>query len=218
MRTVLGIIAGVAALLLTVAQFGTAGWTKPPILANQHGFRGTGMDQVKTKAEVAAIRDANVAPAPADKVEPGTDKAGTTYENVQVLKDISTEEFNRLMVSITEWVSPAQGCTYCHNTENMADDSLYQKKVARRMLQMVQHINADWKEKHVGEAGVTCYTCHRGNPVPAHVWFDAPSPTRGFIARNNGPIAQDVTRVILRFGFMDTVHVPRALRRAGEDG
>jgi KUP system potassium uptake protein len=32
------------------------------------------------------------------------------------------------------------------------------------------------------------------------------------------PIAQDVTRVILRFGFMDTVHVPRALRRAGEDG
>lgn len=186
MRTVLGIIAGVAALLLTVAQFGTAGWTKPPILANQHGFRGTGMDQVQTKAEVAAIRDANVAPAPADKVEPGTDKAGTTYENVQVLKDISTEEFNRLMVSITEWVSPAQGCTYCHNTENMADDSLYQKKVARRMLQMVQHINADWKEKHVGEAGVTCYTCHRGNPVPAHVWFDAPSPTRGFIARNNG--------------------------------
>ncbi|MCJ2072193.1 KUP/HAK/KT family potassium transporter [Methylobacterium sp. J-030] len=32
------------------------------------------------------------------------------------------------------------------------------------------------------------------------------------------PVAPDVTRVLLRFGFMDTVHVPRALRRAVEDG
>ncbi|WP_163893155.1 photosynthetic reaction center cytochrome c subunit family protein, partial [Proteus mirabilis] len=82
---------------------------------------------------------ANVAPAAADPAEPGDELAGKTYENVQVLKDVTVNEFNRLMVSMTEWVSPQQGCTYCHNTENMADDSLYQKKVARRMLQMTQH-------------------------------------------------------------------------------
>jgi len=32
------------------------------------------------------------------------------------------------------------------------------------------------------------------------------------------PVAPEVTRVFLRFGFMDTVHVPRALRQAVEDG
>ena len=30
---------------------------------------------------------------------------------------------------------------------------------------MTRHINADWKQ-HVAETGVTCYTCHRGKPVP----------------------------------------------------
>ena len=186
MKTIGVIVAGVVALFLTIAQFGTAGWTRPPMVNQQHGFRGTGMDIIQTRAGAAEIKAANLAPAPADPVEAGGDKAGTVYENVKVLQDLPVEEFNRLMVSMTEWVSPQQGCTYCHNTENMADDSLYQKRVARRMLQMTQHINTDWKEKHVGEAGVTCYTCHRGNPVPAQIWFDAPSPTRGFIARNNG--------------------------------
>ena len=46
------------------------------------------------------------------------------------------------------------------------------------MLQMVQHINADWKT-HVAETGVTCYTCHRGQPVPANIWFNNPGPLAG---------------------------------------
>jgi len=32
------------------------------------------------------------------------------------------------------------------------------------------------------------------------------------------PVAPDVARVLLRFGFMDTVHVPRASQRAVADG
>lgn len=188
MKTLLLVAAAVVAAFLTIAQFGTAGWTRPPILAQQHGFRGTGMDQIQTKAGAAALKAANVAPDPAEPVEQGSEKAGTTYENVQVLKDVSVEEFNRLMTSMTEWVAPEQGCTYCHNTENMADDSLYQKKVARRMIQMVQHINTSWKEKHVGEAGVNCYTCHRGQPVPKNIWFENPGPNykTAFTPRNNG--------------------------------
>ena len=35
---------------------------------------------------------------------------------------------------------------------------------------MVRHINTDW-HAHVATTGVTCYTCHRGQPVPANVWF-----------------------------------------------
>jgi photosynthetic reaction center cytochrome c subunit len=188
MKTVLGIAGAVAALFLTIAMFGTAGWTRPPLAVSQNGFRGTGMDQVESRADAIEVKAENAAPAPADPAEPGGDLAGKTYENVKVLQNLTTNEFNRLMVSMTEWVSPEQGCTYCHNTENMADDSLYQKRVARRMLQMTQHINTEWKQNHVQGAGVTCYTCHRGQPVPANIWFTDPGPnaTSGFIPRNNG--------------------------------
>jgi photosynthetic reaction center cytochrome c subunit len=41
------------------------------------------------------------------------------------------------------------------------------------MLRMTRHINTDWTT-HVAATGVTCYTCHRGQPVPAKTWFSAP--------------------------------------------
>ena len=43
------------------------------------------------------------------------------------------------------------------------------------MPQMVRHINADWTS-HVADTGVTCYTCHRGQLVPANIWFTNPGP------------------------------------------
>lgn len=188
MKTFFVVLGASIAFFLTVAMVGLTDWDRPPLTTTQNGFRGTAMAQIHTRDGVAEKKDANVAPAPADPAEPGEELAGTTYENVQVLKNVSVNEFNRLMVSMTEWVSPEQGCTYCHNTQNMADDSLYQKKVARRMLQMTQHLNSDWKANHTGGAGVTCYTCHRGQPVPANIWFTNPGPnhTSGFVSRNNG--------------------------------
>ena len=78
------------------------------------------------------------------------------------------------MTAITAWVAPVQGCAYCHaDGEDLSSDKLYTKVVARRMLQMTRHINGDWKQ-HVAATGVTCYTCHRGQPVPAAVWFTDP--------------------------------------------
>ena len=54
------------------------------------------------------------------------------------------------------------------------------------MLQMTRHINTDLKA-HVGETGVTCYTCHRGQPVPLNVWYnDTERNTRGFATDNVG--------------------------------
>jgi photosynthetic reaction center cytochrome c subunit len=82
------------------------------------------------------------------------------------------------MTAMTAWVAPEQGCTYCHNPANFADDSKYTKVVARRMLEMTQHINADWKT-HVAGTGVTCYTCHRGNPVPPRCGSMPPIPEAG---------------------------------------
>ncbi|MCW6507293.1 photosynthetic reaction center cytochrome PufC [Lichenifustis flavocetrariae] len=141
----------------------------------QRGFRGTGMDQVFNKQDLAVKAYANQLPA----AEPAADLTGVpasqVYQNVKVLGNIDAAELTRLMTAMTTWVAPKQGCAYCHNLNNLASDELYTKVVARRMIQMVWHINSDWKT-HVAGTGVTCYTCHRGQPVPAYVWFNNPGP------------------------------------------
>jgi photosynthetic reaction center cytochrome c subunit len=47
---------------------------------------------------------------------------------------------------------------------------------------MTRTINADWSN-HVAPAGVTCYTCHRGQPIPAETWFpQEPKPAKPLVA------------------------------------
>ena len=176
--------------ILAVAA-GLAGCEKPPIDVVQRGYRGTGMEQPvnpRLLEEQLAQVEIPEAPPPAPAVGP---KAGDIYQNVQVLGDLSVGEFNRLMVSIVNWVSPEQGCNYCHNEQGFAHDDLYTKKVARVMLAMTQRSNDAWGEKHTGGAGVTCYTCHRGNNVPEYVWVHEPPPRLpGSLARF--PMGQNI--------------------------
>jgi photosynthetic reaction center cytochrome c subunit len=96
-----------------------------------------------------------------------------------VLGDLGVGEFTRLMVAMTNWVAPNEGCLYCH-TANFAEETKYTKTVARSMIQMTRKVNTDWKT-HVANTGVTCWTCHRGQPVPANVWFK-PEPLRHDVA------------------------------------
>lgn len=152
-----------------------AGCERPPVETVQSGYRGTGMEQVYNPRLLAEQAPANEAPAPLEPASPDGPKAGQIYQNVKVLGHLSVGEFNRTMAAMTAWVSPKQGCVHCHNVQNFADDSLYPKLVARRMLQMTQTINSDW-QRHVGKTGVTCYTCHRGEPVPKEVWFKPMTP------------------------------------------
>jgi photosynthetic reaction center cytochrome c subunit len=155
-------VALVAALL--------AGCERPPIEAVQNGYRGTGMEQVTNPRTTAVKVALNVAPASLDAASPDGPKASAVYQNVKVLGNLSVAQFSRTMASITQWVAPKEGCVYCHNPANFAEDSKYTKVVARRMIQMTQRVNGDWKQ-HVAQTGVTCYTCHRGNNIPANVWF-----------------------------------------------
>jgi photosynthetic reaction center cytochrome c subunit len=156
--------AGLAALALVGCG------ERPPIETKQLGYRGTGMEQNINPRLEAVKRAANQAPVAEAAASPDGPKAGEVYQNVQVLGDLSIGEFTRLMVSMTAWVAPEQGCVYCHAGGNFADDSLYTKVVARKMVQMTQTINSKW-QSHVGQTGVTCHTCHRGEPVPSFVWF-----------------------------------------------
>jgi photosynthetic reaction center cytochrome c subunit len=166
------------AIVLTVLV--TAGivfftFERPPIESTQLGYRGLGMVEMTNPRAEGALRARNQVPAAQPAVAPGSPPANTVYKNVPVLGHLSVAEFTRLMVAITEWVSPQEGCNYCHAGGDLASDALYTKVVSRRMIQMTQAINGDWKN-HVGGTGVTCFTCHRGQPVPAKIWFADPGP------------------------------------------
>jgi photosynthetic reaction center cytochrome c subunit len=168
---------------------------RPPVVSEQIGFRGTGMEQTVNPRVRADLAEANQAPEGFGPTEPGGDLARDIYENVELLGHLTEDEFNALMISITEWVSPEAGCEYCHNIENMASEEVYAKGVARRMIQMTWTINEDYGD-HVKEAGVNCYTCHRGNNIPEYAWYSETGPaekTGGFSAsRNNQNVATEV--------------------------
>lgn len=157
------------------------GFERPPVLAVQQGYRGLGMEAVSNPRTLADKVSRNQLPAADPPIELSGTKSSEVYANVQVLGDLDSNEFLRLMQAITNWVSPdtgvpGQGCAYCHvDGEDLSSDSLYTKVVSRRMIQMTQHINAEWKD-HVQGTGVTCYTCHRGKNVPAELWFENPGP------------------------------------------
>lgn len=182
---------GLFVLVLTGFMLFTAGWERPPVETQQSGYRGTGMAQIinprvdpqRLEAQLAQVPD--LAPLTPD---PGVPKAGDVYQNVQVLGDLSVARFTRLMQGITEWIYPEEGCAACHNLNNLADDSMYQKVVSRRMIQMTQSINSQWSD-HVAATGVTCFTCHRGQAIPQYAWFNGdPEATSadGMVGWRNG--------------------------------
>ena len=182
--TALKLVGVVVAALLGIVL--VTSFQRPPVLTVQRGFRGTAMAEIYNPGDVKTYLAANKVPGSLPQLPATGPKAGAVYKNVQVLQDLSVGQFTRLMVSITNWVAPTQGCAYCHNTNNMAEDSVYTKVVARRMIQMTQNINANWTQ-HVAETGVTCYTCHRGMPVPANIYFQDPGPKfRGAAETNTG--------------------------------
>jgi photosynthetic reaction center cytochrome c subunit len=158
-------LAGLAAVLLSGC------WERPPIETTQLGYRGTGMEQNVNPRIAAALVPLNAVPVSPPALPAGGILAKNVHQNVQVLGDLDANEFTRTMLAITAWVAPAQGCTYCHAAgEPLSSDKLYTKVVARKMLEMTRKINTDW-QPHVAATGVTCYTCHRGNPVPQNIWF-----------------------------------------------
>ncbi len=159
----------------------------------QVGPPGVAMQVTETNIRLGDRLAANAVPPPLPPASADGELAVNAYKNVQVLGHISSGEFTRLMTAMTTWVAPQQGCAYCHapkkdaqgniekdeegypvaDNNNLQSDELYTKRVARRMIQMTLHLNGDWKQ-HVKETGVTCYTCHRGQPVPQNIWWDQP--------------------------------------------
>ncbi len=170
----IGVVGGaivLATLLVTLGQpFKTT--------SMQTGPRGEGAIVVKM-ASAMTRPDPTVADYQSqDPIipKPGDPLAKDTYKNVQVLGDLTTDNFTRVMLSMTQWVAPDQGCAFCHGDgalETYSEDTLYTKVIARKMLQMTQNINENWSG-HVnfgGDVGVNCFTCHRGQNIPTGIWY-----------------------------------------------
>jgi photosynthetic reaction center cytochrome c subunit len=198
----------------------------------QVGFRGTAMVQISDPDSKAKVGDIPAPPYELTAEMIAGDRASTAYENVPVLGNVSVDEFNYLMQAMTTWIAPDgsnvkdAGCTYCHNPENMASDEKYTKVVARKMLLMTQNINANWKPHFAGQgakqenAGVTCWTCHRGNPVPVNNWSSAvpdPSTITGNKRGGNTP-AQTVAYASLNSDpFTDYLAGKETIRVGGKE-
>lgn len=194
-QRLLPVLAGGLAVLVL------AGCERPPMDAQQTGFRGVALEQVTNPRIEARLAAANVAPDPLPPAAPVPTPASAVYQNLQILGDLPLTEFTRLMAAITSWVAPTpDACVYCHNLDNMASDEKYTKVVARSMLQLTQHTNEAWKS-HVAETGVTCYTCHRGNAVPQYVWTTDPGPAqpRRFVATGQNIASPTVAYASLPF-------------------
>lgn len=178
-------LAGTAAFVAISALIFT--FERPPLQVVQIGYRGTGMQAVYNTRRTDAQLPLQQVDLPLPAVTPAGKTAGEVYKNIKVLQAVDANEFLRLMGAMTQWLAPQAGCAFCHSLNNMAEDTVYNKIVARRMLQMVASINKSWKV-HVGDGGVTCQTCHRGQAIPSGSWFVQPPPhgQRGLTQADSG--------------------------------
>jgi len=136
----------------------------------QTGPRGTGMSVPEFEADLA-VPDPGIAGFLATTSAPvvpqgGEQTAGAARDNVPPgLEGLTVENYDRLLAAMRDWTG----------IPGLFDDpASYQTSVGHVMIGMTQNLNENWAG-HVNankQVGVTCYTCHRGQPVPADIWYD----------------------------------------------
>jgi hypothetical protein len=68
-----------------------------------------------------------------------------------------------------------QRCEFCHVEGDNASDENPKKLVARKMIELVNEVNAKFPD---GKTHVSCYTCHRGKTEPDMVPPPAAPPAQ----------------------------------------
>lgn len=91
-------------------------------------------------------------------------KASEVFKNVQVLKNVPSDQLIPAMQFITS--SLGVQCSYCHVENAFDKDDKKPKQIARKMMQMELDIDAN---NFQGKQMVTCYSCHRGSPMPVSI-------------------------------------------------
>ncbi|HZE89448.1 MAG TPA: c-type cytochrome, partial [Verrucomicrobiae bacterium] len=105
--------------------------------------------------------------------------AEQTQKNIQVLKGMPTSQIGPVMNAMR--ASLGVNCAFCHVVNGdkweMDKDDKDEKKVARKMIQMVMDLN---KTSFGGRPAVTCNSCHRGATHPVGlIPLPTPAPATG---------------------------------------
>lgn len=79
------------------------------------------------------------------------------YKNLKVLKNPDHLLENMRFFNL----ALRQDCTFCHVSGDFSSDNNPHKVMARNMIQMTATV-----QESFGKNRVTCYTCHRGDPIP----------------------------------------------------
>jgi len=93
--------------------------------------------------------------------DPAAKPAPEVYKNIQVLTQLPANQLHPLMQTFTR--SLGVGCDFCHARGGFDKDDNPKKQIARRMLLMVDQLNAS---SFGGHPRITCWTCHRGAESP----------------------------------------------------
>jgi hypothetical protein len=83
-------------------------------------------------------------------------------KNLKLLKIEQPQELMGIMRGYTAALGVR--CDFCHVKGDFASDENPKKETARKMITMMNHVNATFGDS---KAHVTCYTCHRGATEPA---------------------------------------------------
>ncbi|MEO1140197.1 MAG: photosynthetic reaction center cytochrome PufC [Pseudomonadota bacterium] len=160
-----GVVGAVLFFFIMILAFGQPYATE----SLQTGPRGNGMSVTKFDSQ-RLTPDPGIAAFLASTSEPvvpqgGEQTADQARENVPPgLETLTPENYDRLLAAMREWTG----------IPDLFDDlDSYQTSVGYVMIQMTQNLNENW-DGHVNanaEVGVTCYTCHRGQPVPSDIWY-----------------------------------------------
>ena len=101
------------------------------------------------------------------------------FKNLQVLpKNITADSLDKIMDGFN--ASLKVDCKFCHVKDPKSDGLIFEKddksekEIARNMMRMTMDINKNYFQfnENVNAAqvqAVTCYTCHKGQPIPEKV-------------------------------------------------
>ena len=116
------------------------------------------------------------------------------FKNLQVLpKNITADSLDKIMDGFNAGLGV--NCKFCHaeNKElhkiEFEKDDKPEKEIARKMMGMTMDINKNYFQfnEEVTAAqiqAVTCYTCHKGEPIPPKEKKPEKNPTFNFKSNN----------------------------------
>ncbi len=152
----LGVAGGAVAAVALIVAVGNPWQTE----SQQTGPRGIGMEVPKADKPDPTLA-AYTSAAPLEDGGGGK-SAKRVYPFAGPLGDLPADNYERVVKQMQEWTG----------IPDLMEKENYQTLIAWAMIEMTRDLNENWSG-HVnvsGEAGVTCYTCHRGESIPSETW------------------------------------------------